>query len=60
MSQFDDWPAEDLRLFKQILTDGELRYLVYSFQIDALTPVNEEEVEQLLNKGVLEIDKLPD
>ena len=60
MPQFDNWPADDLRLYKQNFDNGESIWLVYSFQMDALTPVNEEEIWQLQQKEVQEIDKLPE
>ena len=60
MSQFDDWPADDLRLFKQSYDDGKFDYLVYSFQMDALSPVDGEEIKQLRQLGVLEISELPE
>ncbi len=60
MSQFDNWPADDLRLYKQEFESGKSSWLVYSVQMDALTPVKEQDLEQLRQRGIQEINELPD
>ncbi len=60
MSQFEDWPLDDLRLYRQNYSDGTSEMLVFSVDMDALTPVDASEAERLRARGVAEIEELPD
>ena len=63
MSEFDEWPVdvvEDLRIYREPDDEDRDYRMVYSFDLDALTPVNLDEAEHLRAKGVLEITELPD
>ncbi|NEO85300.1 MAG: hypothetical protein F6J87_13785 [Spirulina sp. SIO3F2] len=64
---FGDWEIEDLRIVRSEMEefdkddDAEYQalYCVYSFKLDSVTFVDENERKQLLKRGVLEIDELP-
>lgn len=63
MSEFETWPvnvADDLRILRQAGDEGEDYRMVYSFGLDALTPVSLDEVERLRQRGVQEITELPE
>lgn len=63
ISMFDNWPIdikEDLRIFCQD-GDADRDYrMVYSFSLDALTPISLDEIERLRQAGVQDIDELPE
>ena len=61
MSAFDTWPvdvAEDLRIYREA-DESEKYRMVYSYGLDALTPVSLDEAERLRQRGVQEITELP-
>ena len=60
MSQFDNWPVNDLRLLKHNEDDGPNHYIVFSVEMDAVTVIDKAEADKLRLKGVQEIDILPD
>ncbi len=62
-SGFSSWPIEDLRLLKtepRVDEDGHEHFIIYSDKLDAVTAVSPAELAELRERGLKEINELPE